>query len=818
MASSVTAGRVGPGVVALMALTTLVPALGMGAGPLAGQELPGQVRIDSIDVRGAVRTTRDAVLVTLGFQAGDLVTRQQLQEAAKAIWAIGQYRDLTVRALGGPGEPVLLVLELVERPLIRRTVIQGLEHGDPGQVRDSAGLGAGAPFAEHQVIMATAMIRRQLASEGIPFARIQDRVEPVEGLDNVVDVILEVDEGNRVAVSQVVVRGNEAISGEDIVSAMTTRPEGFWWFKSGSYDDDGYEVDILQNIPRLYSSRGYLDFQILADSLVVDPNTGKARVEIEVSEGPQYRIQRFSIDGNDVVGDEELEPYFRPDRGGLLQSLGLRGGEEVQEREQLGQVFDQPAFDAAVDEIRQLYSNRGYIFADVGSTIEKSPPISEGEPHTVSVSVRVEEGSPAFINRIIIEGNDYTHEWVIRDKILLLPGQTYSMQDILQSYQSIQSLGFFEQPLPAPDILPNPETGEVDITFHVVERPTGAVNFGTSVGGGVGLSGFIGYDQPNLFGQAKGGHFRWDFGRFLNSLTLTFSDPALFRSRISGTMSLFNSRDRFFQFQSGRRQRLGTDVRFGFPIPGWFRTRFFAGYGISKTKYTLRQGEADTSLFGQAPGTQSQVSLGLTRSTLNHPIFPTAGSRQSVNLELNGGILGGSGDFQKLTAEGRWRVPVGDVGGTDNGVPTILFSMGVAVRSGAIFGDATRFPFDQFWMGGVNFGEQLRGYDETSITPFGYFPERSGSITDINRLGQSFLALTADYSIILNNNLQLSTFFDAGNVWGDPQEIAPARLFRSAGVGLQLVTPFGPIGIDYAYGFDKTVPGWQFHFKMGPGF
>jgi outer membrane translocation and assembly module TamA len=64
----------------------------------------------------------------------------------------------------------------------------------------------------------------------------------------------------------------------------------------------------------------------------------------------------------------------------------------------------------------------------------------------------------------------------------------------------------------------------------------------------------------------------------------------------------------------------------------------------------------------------------------------------------------------------------------------------------------------------------------------------------------------------------VSTFLDAGNVWQDAAQVDPSQLFRGAGVGLQLVTPFGPIGLDYAYGFDKTEPGWQLHFRMGPGF
>jgi outer membrane protein insertion porin family len=98
-------------------------------------------------------------------------------------------------------------------------------------------------------------------------------------------------------------------------------------------------------------------------------------------------------------------------------------------------------------------------------------------------------------------------------------------------------LGFFEAPLPFPDIEPL-ENGDVDITFRVLEKQTGSVNFGTSVGGGVGLSGFIGYEQPNLFGQAKSGSLRWDFGRYLNSFELSYSDPALFQSQVSGSLSV----------------------------------------------------------------------------------------------------------------------------------------------------------------------------------------------------------------------------------------------------------------------------------------
>jgi outer membrane translocation and assembly module TamA len=78
--------------------------------------------------------------------------------------------------------------------------------------------------------------------------------------------------------------------------------------------------------------------------------------------------------------------------------------------------------------------------------------------------------------------------------------------------------------------------------------------------------------------------------------------------------------------------------------------------------------------------------------------------------------------------------------------------------------------------------------------------------------------VTTELAMRLNDNISISAFFDAGNVWRTPASVNPSQLFRGAGVGAQLVTPFGPIGLDYAYGFDKAVPGWQLHFRMGPGF
>jgi outer membrane protein insertion porin family len=774
----------------------------------------GLVAVDTVIVEGnSPRIQDQSILALFGVLPGTEITYRDIQRGIKTLMHSGQFKDVVVRARGT--SPVELVIQVEEYPRVRVVQMNGLENVSARSVRDTTGLSEGLPYNPQHVLDAKAFIRTELAADGIPYAQITERIEPVPGEDNRVDILLDIVEGQRVTVAQMQFIGNEAVSDDQLRGSMSIKSEGFWWFRSGSFDEIRFAEDLTVKLPQLYSDRGYLDFRIVSDTVISDPNTGKSILVVEVDEGEQYRLGAFLVEGNRRFTTEQLEGYFKSDQGGLLSSIGFGGGGEA--RGQEGDVFDAGAFQEAVAVVQEQYRNEGYLYAQVVPVVDKVPSEDDGPP-TINATWQITEGSPALVNRVSISGNEYTYEWVIRNQVLILPGDVYSQDRVMRSYQNVSALGFFEAPGPFPDIVPN-EEGDVDITFNVVEKQTGSINFGTSLGGGVGLSGFIGYQQPNLFGQAKAGNLRWDFGRFLNSFEASYSDPALFQSLVSGSLTLFNSRDRFFQFSTGRRRRVGMSTRFGFPWPRSRVSRVFVGYGLSQTKYEQFSDSEDTSLFGRPPGVQSQLTLGVTRQTLNHPLFPTAGSRQNINIETNGGLLGGDGKFTRVLADANWWIPIGAGGLSEGGAPGGLqFALGLTIKTGAVFGDASAFPFDRFWMGGVQFGQNLRGYDETTITPAGYFAERTGGINDIERLGNAFLSVTAEYAVRMGGQVGLSFFYDAGNVWRDPGDFDPTRMFRGAGVGMSLVTPFGPIGLDYAYGFDKTEPGWQLHFRMGPGF
>jgi outer membrane protein insertion porin family len=69
--------------------------------------------------------------------------------------------------------------------------------------------------------------------------------------------------------------------------------------------------------------------------------------------------------------------------------------------------------------------------------------------------------------------------------------------------------------------------------------------------------------------------------------------------------------------------------------------------------------------------------------------------------------------------------------------------------------------------------------------------------------------------------LYFDTFAEGGNVWAQPRDFDPLRLYRSIGVGGSVISPLGPLGLDFAYGLDRVDaaghndPGWKVHFKLG---
>ena len=609
------------------------------------------------------------------------------------------------------------------------------------------------------------------------------------------------------AIARLKFEGTTHFSDADLVGQMKTGPEGFWWFRSGDYDDDKLRADLQERLPRFYGDRGYVDFQVLGDTLLVDDTTGKATLVVRVSEGDPYRVGTFEIVGNRRFSTEDLQqlfPFKGETRTGLLGLGGVQRGPAY---------FNQQKWDDATQQMRTLYYNNGYIYMQPRADVIRRTG-ADGKP-VVDLRWVITEGQPAIVNKVEIAGNDVTHERVIREAIVLLPGDVFRQDALIRSYQNISNLGFFQQPVPFPDTRPANDQGDVDVIFRVTEKRTGNINFGASVGQGTGLGGFLGLDEPNLFGQGKRGRFQWQFGKNINDFDLSYTDPAFRDSRVSMTVGVHNTRLRYTISDLGQLRRRGGNLQFGFPLFNDRYTRLFVSYAIDDQTFT----GATTGLASLSCNNciRSTIGFSVMRDTRIDLPFPTAGTMHSIGVSQSGGPLGGTGNFQRVDLEGRWYAPLSSGGPTGGGVK---FVMGLSTRSGFVFGNS---PFiDQlFTMGGTQYGIPLRGYDEFSVTPHGFDPSASSGQASASAFGKTYLAMTGEVGARLSQMFYVAAFYDAGNVWARAGQFNPTRLLRGAGIGLSIISPLGPIGIDWAYGFDRTnllgqpAPGWKLHFKLG---
>jgi outer membrane protein insertion porin family len=769
---------------------------------------------DSIAVQGNKRVSTATLLGDIGIEKGDTLNFRVLQRAIQNIYATGQFDDVDAVCHVDPETGRSLVTFMVtERPILGSWSVSGTNVVSEGSVRDRINLAPGKPLDPAQLARSVHRIDSLYQTRGYFLARITPETTHVDGA---VNVLFKIDEGRRLAVSGVRITGDSQVPASQIVGAMKTKPEGFWWWRKGEFDEDKFAADIGERIPKLYEKKGYIDFQVTKDTLQVDQATGKALVHIGVQEGKRYHVGSFEVVGNRHFTTDDIEHFFpftvrEPSLAQRLKGIFSKGTPEQN-------IFDRSEWEDATQQLRTAYANEGYIYVKINPVIDRVPG-TDSVP-TVNLRWEIDEGAPATIRRIDIAGNDYTAEACIRDALVILPGDVFSQDRLVRSYQNIQNLGFFESPLPPPDTRPANDSGDIDIIFHLKEKRTGSINFGASVGQGTGVGGFIGLDQPNLFGACKRASLQWQFGRYINDFQLSYTDPAIKLTRVSGTATAYSTRSRYIIADLGQSQSTGGSLQFGFPLGSWNFTRLFVQYAGEVAKFSGGLAIRDTTI-NQNSQFRSMMGLTVTHDTRIDMPFASAGSMRTVSAQFNGGPLGGTTSFQRYTGEVRNYTTLAAFGGTNPGSQAIKLVLGLTARAGFLFGNAGSFFFSQkFAMGGTQFGEQLRGYEEFSITPRGFVPETNTSASTAS-FGNAFFRGTAEVGLRFNQMVYANVFYDAGNVYANPRDFNPTRLFRGAGIGVALVTPLGPLGLDWAYGFDRVDqfgrpdPKWQLHFKLG---
>jgi len=376
--------------------------------------------VDTIMVEGNARLTQSQIVGTAGLVAHQPVNYRDIQRAIGNLFRTGQFDDVLVEQRTA-GSRLILIFKVKERPVLERWAVRGVERLGEGAVKGRVKLTEGRPLDRNAVQQSRASIDSLYKNAGYYAADVKALELPQQ--NGKIRVVFDVKEGERVAISQVVIEGNKHFTDQSVVSHMATKPEGFFWFQKGEYDEDKLEQDERERLPRWYADRGFVDFQVTHDSLHADSGDGKAALHLTVDEGQAYHIGTFDMEGNRRFSSEELLIYYP---FGPLSPTGATIGKRP---------FSQTEWDGATEKIQNLYANNGYIYAQVIPE-ETRRTGADGTP-VVDLRWTIREGSPATINKIEIVGNDVTHERVIREAIVLLPGDLFSRDRLIRSYQNV---------------------------------------------------------------------------------------------------------------------------------------------------------------------------------------------------------------------------------------------------------------------------------------------------------------------------------------------------------------------------------------------
>jgi len=109
------------------------------------------------------------------------------------------------------------------------------------------------------------------------------------------------------------------------------------------------------------------------------------------------------------------------------------------------------------------------------------------------------------------------------------------------------------------------------------------------------------------------------------------------------------------------------------------------------------------------------------------------------------------------------------------------------------------YPNRAFFLGGV---DTMRGYFQDELIPqdtadrIAKDPDPQ-PLNSIVRAGDAFVLLRGELRFPIYGQLGAGIFADIGNLWGDASEMNPIDLRPTAGAGLRLNTPVGPIAVDY---------------------
>jgi outer membrane protein insertion porin family len=809
---------------------------------IIAQETQKSYKILGISVEGNKSADAATIIANSGLKVGNeiQIPGDQTLNAIRQLWSLNIFSDVQVIKEQEINDGVFLLIKVVEYPRLERVVVEGNDEIDIEDIEEKITFLRGTVLSPQEISKLKQRINALYTEEGFLSAKITSELFiffTADTIDEDIDVVwqnksdlsdeyhllyesgdrtytnliprikdrillkLSIEEGDEVVVRKIEFTGNNAFDDDDLSGEMDETSEAVWWkfWSSAEFNPVEYEKD-KQLVIDFYRNNGYRDAEILLDSLEYYNDNKDLKINLDVFEGPQYKVRNISWEGNTVYPSVILNQRLNFAKGDIYDydkfQQNLRGNETQ-------------------SDVSALYLDNGYLTfnlkADEFRTSEDS----------IDLHIRVEERNQFRISMVNIQGNTKTMGKIVRRELYTVPGDYFNRALLFRSVQQLANLQYFNvEQLYGPAGIDTKLSSDstVEVTFNVEEKSSDYLNASVGYSGSFGFSGSVGVTLTNFsianpfsLGGGQVLSFSWQFGvgNVYRTFTVGFTEPWMFDTPTSVGLDVFDTRQQFVYDlrQTGGTLRVGRRLKWPddfFFIQGRFRYQY----------NNVIEGQ---NFYTEGKTNQFTTGVAISRRNIDNPIFPSQGSSFTLDMEISGGpFLPGDVDYLKSGFKAEW-------------YNRLFNSNRVALYTVADFGYIDEIvagtpiqPFEFFFMGGnglVIATVPLRGYEDRTVGPKNAFGQIIGGRV-MTKIGAELrLAVTMEPI-----PLYVLAFAEAGNVFENFSKTDIFDLRRSVGLGARLlINPIGLIGFDFGYGFDRQIvdgidPEWLFHFQFGKGF
>ncbi|MFK8102189.1 MAG: outer membrane protein assembly factor BamA [Saprospiraceae bacterium] len=795
--------------------------------PTIDYSKPTDFEIGGIVVTGEQFSDENAIVAISGLKVGDKIRvgagGTAIPRAIKSLMRLRLFTDVQVYIQKTIGDIVFLELNVKERARLSRYSYKGVKKSYHDDLNDGLGsiLLKGGIVTENIKVSARTVIEDFYKEKGYLDVDVKVLEKIDEGISNSVQLVFDVDRNKKVKVQRISFIGNENIKSKKLRKTMDNTKRRAKWFSSSKLIKPEYETD-KKSIIAYYNTIGFRDARILKDSIWRGDN-GHLQIQITIEEGQRYYFRDISWKGNSIYETKMLSNI-----------LGINAGD----------VYNQELLDTRLRysldgrDVSTIYMDNGYLFFQVN-------PIEVAiDKDSIDMEIRIFEGPQATIDRVVINGNDRTHEDVIRRELRTRPGQKFSRTDIIRSQREIINLGYFNPEALGINTPVNAQRGTVDIEYTVEEKPSDQLELSAGwAGAGRGVIGTLGvsfnnFSLRNIFKKEawnplpQGDGQRLSLraqtsGKQYQSYNISFTEPWLGGKKpTSFTISGFHNRFTFGTVGTSTEQRfnitggsIAIGTRLKFPDDN-----FISQTAINIQNLFLKNGNSWAFFDGEggrvADGSFLNFSIKqtFTRSSIDDPIFPKNGSKFTLSAQLTPPYsLFNNKDYSDLPASEKfkwleyhkWRF---NAEWYTRLAGNLVLKAAVKIGMLGFYNeDIGLSPFERFQLGGDGFANQQFGYIGTDLISLrGYeINELDANVSQFGNVATPvFDKFTVElrYPISLNpsSTIFVLGFVEGGNSWGSFSDFNPFDVRRSAGMGLRVFLPmFGTLGFDYGIGFDK---------------